>query len=165
MGVAISERAPAQRVRPLTDGDLERVIAIDRAHSGHSRSSFFEKRLAAAKASPNDFVHIGVVRGKSIVGFVLARILRGEFGRADAVAVLDALGVDSRSRARGVGQALMGELIRTLREKNVVSLHSQVEWSNHDLLRFFAGSGFTLAPRLALDRPVAEPLAEQLEEV
>ncbi len=160
-----SDRASAQRVRPLTEDDLERVIAIDRAHSGYSRSSFFEKRFAAARANPKDFVHIGVTRGRSLVGFLMVRILRGEFGRADAVAALDALGVDIRSQERGIGQALMGELVRILRENNVLSLHSQVEWSNHDLLRFFAGSGFALAPRLALERPVAEPLAEQLEAV
>lgn len=160
-----SEAPATQRVRPLTNDDLERIVAIDRAHSKYSRSAFFEKRFAAAKANPDDFVHVGVTQGGLLMGFVMARILRGEFGRADAVAALDALGVDIGNRERGIGQALVAELVRILGEKNVLSLHSQVEWSNHELLRFFAGSGFALAPRLALERPVAEPLAEPLEDV
>lgn len=163
--MVVGEQAAGPRVRPLEDDDLASVVAIDRAHSGQSRSAFFEKRFAAAKASPGDFVHVGVAQDGSLVGFVMARILRGEFGRTEAVAALDVLGVDSGSRERGIGQALMGELVRILREKNVLSLHSQVEWSSYELLRFFAGSGFALAPRLALERPVAEPLVEPLDEV
>ncbi|HWP25461.1 MAG TPA: GNAT family N-acetyltransferase [Xanthobacteraceae bacterium] len=115
--------------------------------------------------SPDDFVQVGIMCGGSLTGFIMARILRGEFGRADAVAALDALGVDIGSRERGIGQALMAELIRILRERNVVALHSQVEWSNHELLRFFAATGFVLAPRLALERQIAELLPEPLEDV
>jgi len=151
--------------RALTADDIERVITIDRAHSGHSRRSFFEKRFAAAAAHPDDFILIGVARGGSLRGFASARILRGEFGRAQAVAVLDGLGVAVECQEQGVGHALMGEVLRRLRRMGVHSLQSQSGWKNHDLVRFFASSGFELAPRLALERAVAEPLDEVSEEV
>jgi N-acetylglutamate synthase-like GNAT family acetyltransferase len=95
----------------------------------------------------------------------MAHILRGEFGHAHPVAVLDGLAVTPTSQGRGVGRALMTELKQALRRLGVRSLHSQAAWTNQDLLHFFAGSGFELASRLALERPVTEPLDESVEEV
>lgn len=149
---------------PLDANDLERVIAIDRAHTGHARRHFFEKRFAAARKRPEDFVQIGVMRGGALRGFLIARVLHGEFGREEDVAVLDAVGVDTESQDRGIGHTLMDELITTLRQKGVRSLHSQAKWVNHDLLRFFETSGFELAPRFILERPVAERLSEEIDE-
>ena len=152
-------------VRSLVADDVERVVTIDRAHSGHNRRSFFEKRFAAAKSHPDDFIHIGVMRGGALRGFAMARILRGEFGREHSVAVLDGLGVETESQERGVGQALMNGLTQALRNMGVQSLQSQAVWMNDGLLRFFAASGFELAPRLALERSVTVPLDEVHEDV
>ena len=151
--------------RPLRADDVERVIAIDRAYSGQSRRRFFEKRFAAAKAQPEDFIHVGVVQDGALRGYAIARVLRGEFGHKQAVAVLDAIGVDAESRERGVGQALMTELDAIMVRRNVHALQSQAEWTNLDLLRFFAAAGFQLASRLTLQRPVATPLDEPSEQV
>lgn len=151
-------------VRPLRPADLERVIAIDSAHVGEPRRRFFEKRLANAKQHPEDIVHVGVVRKDTLVGFAFARIQRGEFGRARAIATLDAVGVEQDSREHGVGHALMDGLTKVLRQKGVQSLQSLADWTNHGLLRFFESSGFRLAPRLVLERSVLTPLAEHLED-
>jgi L-amino acid N-acyltransferase YncA len=151
-------------VRPLRPADLERVIAIDSGHVGESRRRFFEKRLAHAKQHPEDFVHVGAVRNGSLVGFAFARILRGEFGRDQAIATLDAVSVEHDSRERGVGHALMDSLTAIMRQKGVHSLQSQADWTNHALLRFFDASGFGLAPRLMLERSVLTPLAESIED-
>ena len=151
-------------VRPLRSTDLERVIAIDSAHVGEPRRHFFEKRLVHAKRHPADFVHVGVVREGALVGFAFARILRGEFGREQAIATLDAVGVEHDSREHGVGRALMDGITKIMREKKVQSLQSQAEWTNHVLLRFFNASGFRLAPRLVLERSVVTPLAESIED-
>jgi GNAT superfamily N-acetyltransferase len=150
-------------VRPLLSTDLERVIAIDSAHVGEPRRRFFEKRLAHAEQHREDFVHVGVARDGVLVGFAFARILRGEFGREQAMATLDAFGVERGSQDRGVGRALMDGLTEVMRRKGVQSLQSQADWTNHTLLRFFDASGFGLAPRLVLERSVLTPLAEPVE--
>jgi ribosomal protein S18 acetylase RimI-like enzyme len=151
--------------RALSAEDIDRIVAIDRAHTGQSRRRFFEKRFAAAKAAPDDFVHIGVVRGGSLRGFILAHLQRGEFGRDDAIGVFDAVGVELECQERGVGQSLMEELVAIMRGRGVRYLHSQANWTNHGLLRFFDGSGFCVSPRLVLERSVMEPLPETVEEV
>jgi GNAT superfamily N-acetyltransferase len=150
-------------VRPLRPADLERVIAIDSGHVGEPRRRFFEKRLAHAKQHPEDFVHVGVIRNDLLVGFAFARILRGEFGREQAIATLDAVGVERDSREHGVGHALIDGVTEVMRKKGVHSLQSQADWTNHALLRFFDASGFGLAPRLVLERSVLTPLAERDE--
>ena len=151
-------------VRPLRSNDLERVIAIDSAHVGEPRRRFFEKRLAHAEQHREDFVHVGVTRDGVLVGFAFARILRGEFGREQAMATLDAFAVEPGSKDRGVGRALMNGLTEVLRRKGVQSVQSQADWTNHVLLRFFEASGFGLAPRLILERSVLTPLAEPVED-
>jgi L-amino acid N-acyltransferase YncA len=158
-----AQPAASRNTRALTAADLERVIAIDRIHSGRSRRHFFEKRFANAQARPNDFVQVGIVTGDGLQGFVVARILRGEFGQKDAVAVLDAVGVDPQSGEHGLGQTLMEGLVDLSKQRGVHSLQSHVSWTNLDLLRFFNASRFSLAPRLDLERSVAD-LREDADE-
>jgi L-amino acid N-acyltransferase YncA len=152
-------------VYELGVADVERVITIDRTHSGRSRRRFFEKRFAAAAARPDDYVHIGAMRGGAMRGFAIARILRGEFGYEQAVAVLDAIGVEATSQERGIGQALMEALSNIMRQKGVGQLQTQADWTNHDLLRFFSAAGFKLAPRLVLQRPAGELPVDTSEDV
>jgi len=148
------------KVRRLRPTDLEQVIAIDSHHFGEPRRAFFEKRLAQARAHPSDYVQVGVDRDGVLIGFAFARILRGEFGRERATATLDAVGVLVSSREQGIGHALMDGLTRALRQEGVRSLQSQAGWTNHALLRFFDACGFSLAPRLVLERSALTPLLE-----
>jgi L-amino acid N-acyltransferase YncA len=155
----------SQGVRPLRPDDLERTIAIDQAHTGRSRRRFFEKRLEAAKNHPKDFIHVGVCRNGVLAGFAIARVLHGEFGRTQDVVALDLVGVDPEMQEKGYGHALLDALAKVMREKGVKVLHSQADWTNHGLLKFFDSTGFELAPRLILERAVAQPLVEATDEI
>jgi L-amino acid N-acyltransferase YncA len=162
--MAASPPKSNRSTRPITVADLERVVAIDRVHSGQSRRHFFEKRLTAGQVRPNDFVHIGVESDGVLQGFAIARIMHGEFGLKDAIAVVDALGVDAKNREHGLGQSLMDGLVEMARQRGARSVQSQVNWKNDDLLRFFNAAHFELAPRLALERPMTELREETGEE-
>jgi ribosomal protein S18 acetylase RimI-like enzyme len=152
-------------LRALSARDLDRVVAIDRRNGGHPRRRFFEKRLAAAAAHPEDFIHVGVMRGGALRGFALARLLRGEFGRERITAVLDAIGVEPVSRQTGIGRSLVEELVERLRAVGARTLHSQAEWSEPELTHFLAATGFRLAPRVALERSLTEPLVEESDDI
>jgi N-acetylglutamate synthase-like GNAT family acetyltransferase len=147
-------------VRRLRPDDLERTIAIDQAHTGRARRRFFEKRLEAARKHPEDFIHVGVTEGDTLMGFAFARVRQGEFGRDEPIAALDLMGVDRGAEAHGHGHRLMAALHAAMREKGVRRLHSQADWTEHGLLKFFDSTGFKLAPRLVLERDVAEPMIE-----
>jgi GNAT superfamily N-acetyltransferase len=149
---------------PRRAEDLERMIAIDRAHTGRARLRFYEKRLLASELHPQDFIHVGVRHDGELVGFAFARLLRGEFGRGDTVAVLDVLGVDPGNQERGYGHVLMDSLVEAMRQRGVRLMQSQADWTAFELLKYFASTGFELAPRLVLERSIAGPLAEPTEE-
>ena len=141
-------------LRPLGPDDLDRVVAIDKAITGRSRRGFYQKRFAAMNRDPGPFVAMGIVQGSTLAGFVLAHVLDGEFGGQYPVAMLDAFGVTPEARGKGLGPALMAGLDSALRARGVSELHSQANWSDYDLVRFFAHAGFTLAPRHILERQV-----------
>lgn len=151
------QRRSAASVRPLNGGDLDRVIAIDKAITGRSRRGFYEKRFAAMRRDPRPFVALGAVAGGAVQGFILAHILDGEFGGTRPVAMLDALGVMPDARGAGLGHALMEGLDATLRAQGVPELRSQASWTDHGLVRLFAAAGFALAPRYILERPTHRP--------
>jgi GNAT superfamily N-acetyltransferase len=163
--MATAALALDRSVCELNLDDLERITAIDRSLTGRARRRFFETRLAAARARPGEFIHIGVMRGGALRGFAFARLLSGEFGRKHPVALLDVIGVEPHSQRLGVGQDLMENLVRRARDRGAEQLQSQAVWTDHSLLRFFEMSGFRLAARSALERPVAEPLAEATDDV
>lgn len=142
-------------IEPLRADDLDDVVAIDKALSGASRRGFFEKRLAAALEEPGDFVYVGLRQGERLVGYALARLVAGEFGKPGARAVLDAIGVDPDLQGKTAGHRLLSAVEEVLRHKRVGELSSQVAWTNQDLLKFFASSGFSLAPRIVLTRSTA----------
>lgn len=141
------------RIRQLHAHDLDDVVATDRAASGESRRGFYEKRFAAMRRDPHAFVALGADRDGALLGFAFAQILDGEFGGAHPVAMLDAIAVAPAARHAGIGRRLLAELEPILRGRGVRELRSQAGWSERELLRFLADSGFALAPRLVLERP------------
>lgn len=143
---------PRFKTRPLTADDLMRVIDIDAAYVGRRREGFYRKRLEAALADPGGFAYLGCDAGKSLRGFLLARFQEGEYGTAGRSASLDAIGVDPKSGSKGMGRALLAALDDILRHKGIASVYSQAEWRNLPMLRFFAATGFSLAPRYILER-------------
>lgn len=78
----------------------------------------------------------------------------GEFGIAEPVATIDAIGVDFEWRRQNVGDALMRQLKANLGALGVSGLRSEVSWDDFDLLAFFRGQGFAPARRLCLERPL-----------
>lgn len=139
-------------IRPLTVDDLDAVVTVDRRASEVSRRGFFEKWIKARARDERTFVALAACIGDELIGFALAHILDGEFGGAATVAVLDALSVDPGHKASGVGHQLMDALSAGARERGASELQTQAGWDEPELLGFFASVGFTLAPRLVLER-------------
>lgn len=141
-------------VRPLTAGDLERVVEIDSAIVGRIRSGFFERRLRAATKNPKNFVYVGALQDGVLQGFAFVRLLAGEFGTNRSVAVLDAIGVDPQAQGHGIGRALMADIDRVLKAKKISDMHTQSTSPHSGLLGFLEQVGFVPAPRLILARDV-----------
>ena len=142
--------------RPLIADNLERVIEIDSQYTGHRRDGFFRKRLDAALGDPQDFVFLGCEINAVLQGFLLARLQEGEYGTAGRSASMDAISVDPAVSASGMGRSLLEALDNILQHKGILEIHTQAEWHNLLMLRFFAGTGFELAARHILERGVGD---------
>ena len=152
------------QTRPLAAGDLERVIKIDCEYTGRRRDGFYRKRLEAALAEPQKFVYLGCEGNATLEGFLLARLQEGEYGTQGSCASLDAIGVDPAVAVKGLGRSLLEALKGILQHKGIEVIQTQADWRNLRMLRFFAGTGFSLAPRHVLERNTANLDDSQITE-
>lgn len=139
-------------VRDLRSADLAAIVRIDRESAGRARQEYYESKVRAVLDEPKLRTSLVAELDGHVVGFLLARVHYGEFGRAEPVAVVDSLGVDPGYRKRHVGRALMRQLTMNLRALCVERIETQVDGSQPDLLAFLAHSGFVPAPRVCLER-------------
>lgn len=152
---ARARKKPGAKIRQLRPGDLDAVVEIDRQSVGRSRRGFFERRLQAVQADPDRYITLGAERDGALVGYAIAHLGHGEFGVRRAVAVVEAIGVATQAQGAGAGRALMEGVRKEARAKGIDALFSQVDWTNRPLMDFFARSGFSLAPRVLLEREIS----------
>lgn len=147
-------------LRDLGPNDIGRLVEIDASHTGAGRRAFFTKLIEQHQRRPDDSIALGLMRGGALRGFAFARLIRGEFGAAETGATLDAIGVEPESQERGVGHALVHGLTEELERRGARAVRTQADWSEDQLMRFFASCGFRIAPRVVLERATREPVAE-----
>ena len=83
----------ARHARQLAKQDLDAVVGIDARVEGRTRRTYFERRLAAALREPDLHVQVAIDDDQGLVGYMLGRVMEGEFGRAAPSIRLETLGV------------------------------------------------------------------------
>jgi len=141
------------QLRPLRPDDLEKVVEIDGRITGHTRRQFFEKRLEAVLADNKGFVTMALEDSHGApVGYAIARILDGEFGTTQKIALLDVIGIDPGYHNSGYGTKLLNGLTEYLKNHDIHEIDTEVDWSDHEIMQFFKSTGFEPAPVLVLER-------------
>ncbi|MCC7539211.1 MAG: GNAT family N-acetyltransferase [Deltaproteobacteria bacterium] len=139
-------------VRNLEEADLDSIVKIDELAMGHARPDFYRTRIGVALRDREKHPTLVAVVDKEVVGFLMATMQRGEFGRPEATAVIDAVGVHRDHRRRKVARALMDKLLLDVRALGASTVRTEVEWNDFDLVRFFSSQGFAPAYRILLER-------------
>jgi len=152
MGAAVGTTVT---LRPLAREDLDAVVGIDAAIEGRSRRVYFERRLAAALRSPKLHAQFAATDAKGIAGYILARVLEGEFGRSEPGLRLETVGVRSDAQSHGIGSQLLDVLGAWARRHGIRDLRTQATWNDHGMLRWLDATGFALAPNHIVDCAVA----------
>lgn len=141
-------------VRSLGPDDLAGVIRVDKRNAGRERAGYMQAKLDEALLDSAVRVSLAAEIDGQIAGFLMARIDFGDFGRTEAVAVLDTIDVAPEWSGKGVGAALMSQLFVNLSALQVESLETRVGRDNFDLLRFLYRRGFEPSQRIALVKQV-----------
>lgn len=142
-------------VRSMAGGDLAALVEIDRRITGHERVKYFERKLADALAESDVRVSLVAELDGVPVGFIMARVDLGEFGRVDTTAVLDTIGVHPDYQHRGVGQALISQLLMNLGTLRVDILRTEIDWNDRELLGYLDRCGFRPSQQLCFDRSLS----------
>jgi ribosomal protein S18 acetylase RimI-like enzyme len=154
-GPAAADFGPLARdripVRSMNDKDLKALVAIDRRITGRDRSRFFQRMLADALHESDVRVSLVAELDGVPVGFIMARVDLGEFGRMETAATMDTIGVDPDYRGRGVGRALLSQLLANLTTLRVDKVLTEVDWADRELMGFLDQCGFKPSPRLTFD--------------
>jgi ribosomal protein S18 acetylase RimI-like enzyme len=137
-------------VRTMTEDDLRALITIDRRITGRDRTAYFERKLAEALHDSDLRVSLVAERDGGPVGFIMARVDFGEFGRFEPTAVLDTIGIDPDYRDQGIGRALLSQLLVNLMTLRVERVRTEIDWRDRDLLAFLDRCGFRPAQQLCL---------------
>lgn len=140
-------------VRLLTSADESAVARIDRHLTGYDRTEYLDTALREALEASAVRVSLSARVEGVIAGYAMARTDLGDYGRTEPVAVLDTIGVDPAFARRGVGAALLSQLLVNLSALRVERVETVVARENFDLLSFLYRAGFGPSQRLAFERP------------
>ncbi len=153
-------------VRSLTAEDLDAVVDLDQRITGGCRRSYFERRLAAARGDPSRHLQLAAPSPSGLAGFALGRLVAGEFGRAEPALMLETVGVEPTLQGKGLGHRLMTALAERARSRGARIVVTHADWRDHSMLAFLDRAGFSLGPRLILERRVHRmPLPDTDEEI
>lgn len=142
-------------VRSMTADDLEDIVRIDAVLSDRDRRAYLAGKLDEALNESAIRVSLTAEADGSVVGFLMARVDFGDYGRTEATAVLDTIGVDPRFARQGIGTALLGQLRLNLSALDVETLETQVARENFDLLAFLYRHGARPSERLVFQKTIA----------
>ncbi len=151
-GAALAhDRIPVRSLRP---DDLRAILRIDRHITGRDRRAYCVRKLEEAMRESAVRVSLVAETDGQVTGFIMARVDFGEFGNAEAEAVMDTIGVEPGCDHRGVASALLSQLFTNLGGLRVEKVRTKVAWNHSALIGFLDRNGFRPGNRLALRRPV-----------
>lgn len=139
-------------VQAMRTEDLGPICRIDRQLTGNDRREYMAEKLGEALRDSAIRVSLTAWLDGAIVGFLMARTDLGDFGRTEPVAVLDTIGVDPDYAHRGVGRALLAQLMSDLRALHVERVETVVGPNDVALQGFLRDTGFAPSQRLSFVR-------------
>ena len=128
-------------IRPMTVGDMDAIVEIDRRVIGKSRPDYWKKVVPENPQYPFSSL-VAEFEGK-VIGFVVGEVSGWEFGVPDTIGWLSIIGVDPDYQHKGVARRLSQEFVKNLKGIGVSVIYTLVNWDDWDLLKFFREMGFT----------------------
>ncbi|MCW9036109.1 MAG: GNAT family N-acetyltransferase [Alphaproteobacteria bacterium] len=142
-------------VRSFQESDIAGITRIDSKLTGEDRTKYYEGKAAELLSETGIRVSLVAESEGIVVGFIMARVDFGEFGKMEPTAAIDSLGVHPGFAGGGVGHALLSQLFANLSILNVENVRTQVSNNNFGLLEFLDVCGFESSQRLVLGKNIS----------
>jgi ribosomal protein S18 acetylase RimI-like enzyme len=130
------------RIRPLTIGDLDAIVEIDRKILGKARRDYWKNKIELPDVRYPLSCLVAEYE-KEVIGFIVGEVSGWEFGVPDTFGWISTIGIDPLYQHRGVARKLSQEFIKNLKAIGVSVVYTLVNWNDWDLLKFFHAMGFT----------------------
>ena len=141
-------------VRSFEEKDVDAIARIDSKLTGDDRSDYYATKAKEVLGESGIRISLVAESDGIIVGFMMARVDYGEFGKTEPTAAIDTFGVHPGFSGNGVGHALMSQLLANLGILHVENVRTQVRNDNFSLLKFLNGCGFESSQRLVLGKSI-----------
>ena len=143
-------------IRPLAARGSRRRRRDRRGHRGPAAPRLLRAAAGGRAAGAQAARAVRGTDDEGLAGYILARVLEGEFGRSEPGLRLE---VDRRARRRAEASASARGLFDALsdygRRHGMAEVRTQAAWNDHAMLRWLDAMGFTLAPNHVVDCAVA----------
>lgn len=156
MATRTQQHAAGISLRRTKAEDMESVVALDATILDRPRQFYFQRRLKAALDQTGLHVQFSAEQNGSLVGFIKARKLLGEFGRAEPALRLEAMAVAPSKQGQGIGSALLARLESEAKRMGVAAIRTTASWRDRGIMQFFDRAGFEFAHNLVLDCPMRQ---------
>ncbi len=144
------------QVRRLSPKDLAAVTAIDATLGGRTRPAYHERRLQAAQRAPDRYAQFAIEDRGTVLGYVLGRVLEGEFGRSAPAMRLEVIGVKAEAQGQGAGHALHRALADDAKKRGLREMRTGADWRDHSMMRFLDRAGYQLARSHVIDCAIGD---------
>lgn len=135
-------------IRGLTAADAAAVHRIDRRLTGQSREDYLARKIDEVINQSGIRVSLVAESDGLVVGYIMARLDYGEFGRTSAIAVIDTIGVDPGNP--GAGTAMLEQLFANLASLRLDGVRTIIRWDDTGMIHFLSKAGFEPGQQLAL---------------
>lgn len=141
------------RIRPLSELDITRIVAIDERLTGVYRPEVWERRVGYYLRRDPDSCPVAELGGK-VVGFMFSDVRGGEFGLEETTGWIERFGVDPDFQGRSIGRRLFEAVQGRMADRDVATIRTLVDKKDSDLASFLRAVGFQDAPLAALEMPI-----------
>jgi ribosomal protein S18 acetylase RimI-like enzyme len=150
----VSSIASDIRIRPLSELDISRIVAIDERLTGVYRPEIWERRVGYYLRRDPEGCPVAEFEGK-LVGFMFSDIRGGEFGLEETTGWIERFGVDPDYQGRSIGRRLFDAVKSHMIRNEVATIRTLVDKNDSDLAAFLRAVGFDNASLQALELRVA----------
>ncbi len=142
-------------IRPVRQGDLPEVIAIDANVTGLEKRGYWRsiyRRYGVTTEAGRQF--LVAEAGGRVVGFIIGEVRDWEFGSRPCGWVF-AIDVHPEARLAGVGARLLESICAAFRRAGVRTVRTMLSRDNTLILSFFRSQGMMAGPFIPLEMDLA----------